>query len=268
MRTGVDAFARAGLDPFVRRLYDYPRLASLASAAINLIVPERLVEVPVVRGPLRGSRLSLNLRKEKAFWFGIYETWVQSLMCDVLSDGGRVWDVGACFGYHTLLMCKLCGPRNVLAIEPDPNNQSRLADNLFHNGFNTTSVASSAVGAAPGRLFLRRHSSDPGQSVVESFGEIEVGVTTLDILLNAHAPPDLIKVDIEGTENLMLQGATRLLQEVRPTWILEVHGEPGEEAMELLRSHGYLVTGFGKGHEFAVDFPVGGPRHVFAEPCR
>jgi FkbM family methyltransferase len=208
----------------------------------------------------------LNLRKEKAFWFGIYETWVQRVMCEVLLGGGRVWDVGACFGYHTLLMCKLCGPRNVLAIEPDVDNQLRLTDNLKRNGFESTSVASTAVGAAPGRLFLRRHSSDPGQSVAESFGENEVGVTTLDILSNTHAPPDLIKVDIEGAENLMLQGASRFLQEVRPIWIMEVHGKPGEEAMELLRIHGYRVTGFGKGHEFAFDFPVGGPRHVLAEP--
>ena len=252
--------------PALQRLYDRPRLVAFARSAVNLIVPKDFVQVKVAHGSLRGVELGLNLRREKSFWLGIYETWVQELTSKVLANGGHAWDVGACFGYHTLLMCKLCGPRNVLAIEPDPSNRLRLTDNLRRNGFETSSVAATAVGAAPGRLFLRRHSSDPGQSVVDTFGEIEVEVTTLDLLLNAHAPPDLIKVDIEGAENLMLQGATRLLQEVRPAWILEVHGEPGEEAMELLESHGYRVRGFGKGHEFAADFPVGGPRHVFAEP--
>jgi len=189
-------------------------------------------------------------------------------MCEILKDGGRVWDVGANFGYHTLLMCKLCDPRNVLAIEPDPSNQRRLGENLRLNHFEETSIVTSAVGAAPARAFLRRHPSDPGQSVIGALGEIEVEITTLDLLLNMHAPPDLIKVDVEGAENLMMRGAARLLRDVRPAWILEVHGERGEEAVQLLRSHGYDLRGFGKGHEFAAHFPVGGPKHVFAEPCR
>ncbi len=215
---------------------------------------------------MRGIHLYLNLHREKAFWFGIYGTWVQSLMCKTLQSGDRAWDVGACFGYHTLLLCKLCKPENVLAIEPDPNNRVRLAKNVQRNGFGTTRVVATAVGAVAGQHFLRRHSIDPGQSVVETSGEVEVRVTTLDRLLEEYEPPALIKVDVEGAEDLMLQGATRLLHEVRPAWILETHGEPGEEAVELLRSHGYRVRGFGKGHEFADDFPVGGPRHVFAEP--
>ena len=250
----------------VQRLYDFPKLAALARSAVNLVVPEHLVRVRVVQGPLGRVRFGLNLRREKAFWLGIYEPWIQERMRDVLGNGRRAWDVGACFGYHTLLMCKLCGAENVLAIEPDPRNLLRLADNLQHNGFGATSIVSAAVGATPGTLFLRRHWDDPGQSAVGSSGEIEVEVTTLDVLLRAHAPPDLIKVDVEGAEDLMFQGADRLLEEVRPAWILELHGERGQRAVELLQSHGYRCRTFGKGHEIRADFPVGGPSHVFAEP--
>lgn len=266
MRTRVEAFAQAGRDPFVQRLYDYPRLAALARAAVNLVVPDRFVEVPVLRGPLRGVRICLNLRKEKAFWWGIYETWVQKRTCEVLIDGGRVWDVGACFGYHTLLMCKLCQPENVLAIEPDPDNRMRLIKNLRRNGFETARIVSAAAGAATGTGFLRKHSSDPGQSVVERSGKIGVEIITLDHLLDMYEPPDLIKVDVEGAEAEMFEGAARLLQDVRPVWILEAHGRQGERAVQSLRNHGYRVGGFGKGYEFPSDFPVGGPSHVFAEP--
>ena len=266
MRAGADAFARVGRNHLIQRMYDYPRLVALARSAVNLVVPKTLVQVSVVQGPLSGIHLYLNLHREKAFWFGNYETWVQRLMCELLKSGDRAWDVGACFGYHTLLLCKLCEPENVLAIEPDPNNQIRLAKNLRCNGFEATTLVTSAVGAVPGQHFLRRHSIDPGQSVVERSGKVEVGVTTLDLLLDEYGPPALVKVDIEGAEDLMFKGAARLLQDVRPVWILEAHGEPGEEAVGLLRSHGYRVRGFGKGHEVAADFPVGGPRHVFAEP--
>lgn len=268
MRTRTGDVARVDRTPVAQRLYDYPRVVALVRSAVNLVVPDHLVQVHVAHGPLRGVRLALNLRREKAFWFGIYEPWVQKLVWEVLGAGGRAWDVGACFGYHTLLMCKLCGAKNVVAIEPDPNNLLRLAGNLRRNNFRSASIVSAAVGASPGTLFLRRHWDDPGQSVVESSGEIEVEVTTLDILLHENAPPDLIKVDIEGAEDLMLLGANRLLKEVRPAWILELHGERGQGAVELLRSHGYDCRAFGKGHEFPADFPVGGPSHVFAEPWR
>ena len=50
-------------------------------------------------------------------------------------------------------------------------------------------------------------------------------VTTLDLLLDVFPDPDVITVDIEGGEGLMLQGATRMLEQVRPVWVLSVHDQ-------------------------------------------
>ncbi len=48
-------------------------------------------------------------------------------------------------------------------------------------------------------------------------------------------------MDIEGAEGIVIPAATRFLDEVRPTWLIELHGEGGAAAYETLVDHGYSV---------------------------
>ena len=48
-------------------------------------------------------------------------------------------------------------------------------------------------------------------------------------------------MDVEGVEGIVVAAATRLLDEVRPTWLIELHGEGGAAAYETLVEHGYSV---------------------------
>jgi hypothetical protein len=69
---------------------------------------------------------------------------------------------------------------------------------------------------------------------------VRVAVSTLDAQLESLAPPDLVKMDIEGAEVAALRGASKLLDEHRPTLICELHGTNGA-VTELLEQHGYEV---------------------------
>lgn len=59
--------------------------------------------------------------------------------------------------------------------------------------------------------------------------------------------PDLVKIDVEGAELLVLRGASKLLQEARPSLILAVHpywlpsGQSTRQIFELLTHHGYSM---------------------------
>jgi FkbM family methyltransferase len=241
---------------------------------VNLAVPNKLVDVTVTHGAMQGTRLSLSLRKEKAFWLGTYEPEIQQILCCQLRRGATAWDVGAFVGYHTLLMCQLCGPMNVVAVEPDSDSVRRLRRNLSLNGFPEASIVPAAVGSHVGRGFLRKSQLDGRQNIVDEENyeveirdreSCEVDVKSLDWILETFGPPDLIKADVEGAEDLMLQGASRLLSQIRPFWILEAHGIEGQNAIQILKQASYRITYLKRGRECDAD-PSVGTRHIIGEP--
>ena len=94
---------------------------------------------------------------------------------------------------------------------------------------------------------------------LDSNPAVEIPSNTLDgLLLNESTvrAPILVKCDIEGAEQLTLEGAQQWLSATSPTlrlsvhpWALPVHGNSKESLMELLDSLGYEVTMLGVDHE-------------------
>jgi hypothetical protein len=73
-------------------------------------------------------------------------------------------------------------------------------------------------------------------------GKIYVEGETLDhfVFQGENPVPDFLKIDVEGAEALVLQGATRLLAEVRPMMIIELHNpEAAGEVWQIMSSSGY-----------------------------
>ena len=71
---------------------------------------------------------------------------------------------------------------------------------------------------------------------------IVVPTVTLDSLLERFDPPTFIKVDVEGAEIDVFQGAQRILAEVRPTVYYEAAGPTVERCREIFIAAGYGVT--------------------------
>ena len=70
-------------------------------------------------------------------------------------------------------------------------------------------------------------------------GQVEVEGVSLDQLLARHQPPDLIKIDTEGAETLVLQGAEQLLRKHRPVIIVESGAETVGWVAPFLINLGY-----------------------------
>ena len=68
-----------------------------------------------------------------------------------------------------------------------------------------------------------------------------VASTTLDVLLENHGEPDLVKLDVEGAELLCLQGATHLLKQVRPLFYIVVSEENSERVTEIFAQNNYEI---------------------------
>jgi FkbM family methyltransferase len=162
----------------------------------------------------------------------------------VLRPGDTFVDVGANVGLYSIFALDL-GAR-VIAFEPLPRNLEELAENLAINGYDAE-VHPAAVGDAPGRLRLGGPDANMGHLREDGDG-IEVDVTTIDAVLGDRAVAGM-KVDVEGAERRVLEGARRALAERRIGLVqLEWNetsrvnfGEDRAPVAALLRSHGYRL---------------------------
>lgn len=243
-----------------------PSLAPIIIKFLDGILLEESQDATVTNGPIAGSKLILNIKKHKYFWLGTYEPWVQKAISQYLQPGMYAWDIGAFIGYYTLLMRRVAGFGRIVAIEPDPESFSILKKHLTINGYEDVVTLPVAVGARQGRVRLERVPGGPSQTKVVECDNGEFNQITLDDLLDRFPAPGVVKMDIEGAEADALAGGTRLLEEIRPVWIIELHGYQGEQALKQLRKAGYQIMRIDKWVGPSADLLGGGSEHVVALP--
>lgn len=122
-------------------------------------------------------------------------------------------DVGANIGAYTVLACGVKGARGY-CFEPIPSTFSRLAENVLINGLSDR-VNCSNIGISDTEGQVRFTSGKGPMNHVIALGEdVEDGVTvpvsTLDRIL-AGESPSLLKIDVEGFETAVLDGAEAVL---------------------------------------------------------
>lgn len=175
-----------------------------------------------------------------------YEQEVLQVLQDNLKAGGVFYDVGANVGLFSLLLSPAAS--QVLMFEPEGNNTSCLKRSLSVGPSNVR-LFECAVGAADGSMtFDRRGGAFSGRLTSDAaFDGVTVQVRSLDsIVAEGYPPPDLIKIDVEGGEGAVLEGAASLLREHRPIVICEMHSDDPDgvaRAFAAFESAGYAVDG-------------------------
>jgi FkbM family methyltransferase len=149
----------------------------------------------------------------------------------VLPEDGVVLDVGANIGLSALALAPLLPRGRILALEPSPRSAAALRCTLALNGLeNRVAVEAVAMGAAPGETEFHdaahsagAHLMDPGTLGGEALPRVRVPVETVDALVARHglARLDFIKVDVEGFESEVLDGARATLARFRPVVFAE-----------------------------------------------
>lgn len=216
----------------------YPRVRNLLREALTEAPGAGLAEKKIGRGPARGRSIQVDMASdERRLIAGTYEPWIHSLLPQILRDGMSMWDVGAHIGYYVITACALSPTGHHVAVEPDPTNVGRLRHNLALNGL-TVEVMEAAVSD---REHSVRFESNSALGRISESGDRMVSAVPLDVLLNEHTAPQLVMMDIEGAEGIVVPAAAKLLDEVRPIWLIELHGEGGSAAYKALVDHGYSV---------------------------
>ena len=202
-------------------------------------------------------RVRLNAYKHRGYWFKgrNREREIMKAMATLAKPGGTVVEVGGHIGYVTLhLRGSVGNAGKVVVFEPGPNNLPYIKTNIAP--FDNITLVEAACGDHDGEVdFWIEGLSGQNNSLDqqyknfdanrknafshENMKRITVRMTKLDSYLAATGlRPSLMKIDVEGAENLVLRGAERCLEEIRPTIIVEVT-EHADEVAALMSRHRY-----------------------------
>ncbi len=210
------------------------------------LIPAKTI-LRIRRGPLRGKRW-VKGAGVNSYWLGIYEAEKQRRLVETIRPGAIVFDVGAHVGYYTLLAAELVGSAgHVFAFEPSPRNLRFLRQHLDLNDYQNVTVIAAAVGDHDGSSpFAEGADSTGGRLVHDGTGQPVVVVSLDQLVFKQGRPvPQVIKIDVEGGEMAVLQGARRLLTEHRVAIFLATHNaEFSRQCLQLLREFGYKIEPF------------------------
>jgi FkbM family methyltransferase len=219
------------------------RIVGLAPQRWKLVYPRLLLKIGVCRArrakTFWGGRLDIVLPEAVStqIWcFGFFEEDVCLFLLRSLRPGMVVIDVGAHYGFFSLLASELVGSEGrVVAVEPMPETFACLASNVASNSphDNITAIHAAAYSV---RTTLSFHDYGVVYSAFNSaFGarsssslrvhrQVSVDACTCDDLVGALALPrvDVIKIDAESAEMHVLRGAGRTINQFHPRIIVEV----------------------------------------------
>jgi FkbM family methyltransferase len=160
---------------------------------------------------------------------GFWEIWLTQYLARRVRPGMTVVDVGANYGYYTLLLADAVGEAGqVIAVEPNPAAVALLGQSVLLNGYSgRTRIVPHALGATPGKRLLFIPDGEPknatlvNQDGLANGRTIETSTVTLDEITLACCKVDLVKIDAEGGEEEIVAGMVNLIQRDRPMLVLE-----------------------------------------------
>jgi len=168
-------------------------------------------------------------------------------------------DVGANIGKYTVKISNSVKKKGeVIAFEPEKDNFNMLKRNVKLNCATNVVLIKKALSNKKGKLKLFLAKGNLGHhSLVEKVGEKyeEVDVDTLDSIIKELKIKrvDLIKIDVEGAESLVLEGARETLKKFHPKIIFEAWDENHlDKAKEVLRQFNYKIKQIDKNNYLAI----------------
>jgi hypothetical protein len=160
--------------------------------------------------------MEVEPRQRVRNYLGVHEWELNGFFKRLVVPGSKCFDLGGNEGYDALMLANLSKSK-VVTFDFDPVMLEQLRLNIAHNPTLHIQVVESYIGS---------QSRD--------------GEMTIDDAARRFFMPDFIKMDIEGAEDLALDGASETLSQRHPGMIIEVHGADKEErCLAILRRYAY-----------------------------
>lgn len=211
------------------------------------------------------ENLKINLPKtgpaSLIYYQGVSEPNTADFVQRFLREGMTLVDIGAHIGEYTLIAAKSVGSLGqVHAFEPQEQMFPFLKKNVELNKLNWVTVNRSAVSEKSGEVEFEIF-DEPAVSSIRKEKQIDidknakfvrVSTTSLDSYWSDRSHRlDLVKVDVEGAEKLVFEGAKELMTlpaTKAPTWIFEyapssysMFNYQADDLLNMLRNYGYQI---------------------------
>lgn len=206
-------------------------------------------EIMITGGDLKGHILKLdpNGPWQQEMILGEYDKELFARIKALNLNNKVVYDIGSHIGYHSMAFATYVNNNgHVFAFEPNPTNVERAEEIMDLNPDlkNRVTVLNLALSNEVGSTkFLSTDDIEGGTSTGGFIDEAntlwerdryindigfkvrEVKIDTIDNLVSSNVvlPPDMLKIDVEGAEQSVLEGAQNTIIKYRPLIIVEFH---------------------------------------------
>ena len=181
-----------------------------------------------------------------------WEYYLEQIYSKIIEKDFIIIDAGANIGYHSVLFSKL--GKKVYSFEPVPYNFNLLCGNIALNNL-SNDIIPFCVGLGDkeekvGIVFQEEvelwwvnskttsHKNYGGTVIGSSADVKDLIVKPLDVF---NLNPDFIKIDVEGYEFKLIEGATNTIKNSKPTILIEIHQDQIEKVSGILNSLGYNI---------------------------
>jgi FkbM family methyltransferase len=180
-----------------------------------------------------------------------------------LKNGDNAIDIGANIGTLTSVASSIVGEQGkIYSIEAHPQIHKYLLGNIALNNLSNIEIFNCAVGeTARNIIFSNLYSDDRNQVSTDGQG-IQVSMVTLDELLTTDRQINLLKIDVEGYEKFVFEGAARILDHTQCVYLesWETHfamfGYSTVDVIDLLNKKGFKCFKFNE-NDTITELPDG-----------
>lgn len=181
-----------------------------------------------------------------------FEPHFYNVVKNIVKDGDTCLDCGANLGYHSVALSKLVGRTGrVISFEPLRIIYQQLNGNVFLNDLRNVYCVNAAIGNENKMIQMDFVDVDAtqiniGATKVGTGGDVVEMIRIDDIISNGVS---FMKVDVQGSELLLLAGAETLIKNSRPIMFVEVENnwlscfnESSESLLNKLLSLDYILV--------------------------
>lgn len=183
------------------------------------------------------------------------EQFVQQYIQQLQPSNRVALDIGANIGMYTLPISDKF--KQVYAFEPHPDNQKTLRDNILKYNKTNIDIIPKCISNITGTIKLNTNPGNIGGHTInnkvathkewgfENTTQIEVPCVTLDEFCK-DLDVGFMKVDIEGAEDFVFEGAKEVLSRENLNIMIEIHNEVDRPKLfDFFRSFGFKIGGLG-----------------------
>ena len=193
---------------------------------------------------------------------GNYESLLERTIFGLSELSDKFLDIGANMGFYAIGAALVNKKIEVIAFEPNPGIRNSLSENIRLNNverniqileFALSNFSGNANFSVPaftgsgGGSLMNLHPEEGLPS------EFSVSVEKLDNLSAKTSGADLVKIDVEGAEFQLIQGAIQTLKATRPTIVIELlrkwmnpFGTTPQDVIDLLSNLEYICFAVGE----------------------